>query len=455
MDSKLGQQPNEHAPHPDSQNEEAILEKLQELRLMPTKWERNLFDKPWLPVVMLFPIVGLFMIGLAEDVYYYVAFYRDSGTPFQLFVAYFSLDAIYVVLALLTMIVVWLYQRFEKQMQRVWVALWKSKKLSPKTKAEGAGDTTSTLDFLRQCESDLSSPKRYILVGVVLLIVDIILARHIRTEATLSFATFPDVTSSLFDLFKMVFFADLWFVILTSAGYSMLVSVKYIRRLPQGLSLAVVPSHPDRCGGLKPIGDICLQLALIAVIAGLVLAYFGSVGEVMRTAGFLPKLSDEDVRQIVRLLPESISSQRIERFRELFDPTREPQPITRSFANFGTLVGIIGGGWLYCYPVLGIHRWMTDKKAEFVQILAEAASEFDIGFEQSIRAKDEERIRNSSSKLETLQNSYSLLQRYPVWPTSRRGFAIKFVTPEFFTIVGLILSVDVSIASKILEWISQ
>jgi len=421
---------------------------LQELKLMPTKWEQDLFDKPWLPVAMLIPIGGLFLIGLAEDIYYYLEIFKGSDLSFQLLAAYFSLDVIYVSFALLAMVIVWLYQRFAKQTPRALLRLWEKGTLSPKTAVDDTGETSIVADFLNLHRDALSARKRFIIVGAVLFIVDIKLWNYIMTIYTLSFETFPDATGSLFIVFKFVIFPDLWLWITLTAGWSMLVTARFIRRLPMGLNLEVIPSHPDQCGGLKSIGDICIQLALIAVIASLVLAYWGSIGRALRTAGVLPNLSDEVETVAEKFLPETLS-----RFRELIDPTREPQPITRAFANIGTIAGIIGGGWLFLYPLLGIHQRMRDKKAEFMQELAEAAAEFDMELEQSIHARDEEQIREAHEKLETLQNTHSLLKKYPVWPVSKGVFVEKFVTPQFLTVIGLILNVNVDIASKTLEWI--
>jgi hypothetical protein len=284
---------------------------------------------------------------------------------------------------------------------------------------------------------------------IVLLVADFVLVNHIKD--LLSLATFPDATWTLFLVSRWVIFPDLWLWIVLTAGWSALVTAYFIRRLPQQIDLKVISSHPDQCGGLKPIGDICLQLALIAVIASIVLAYWGSVGRVLRTAGVVPRLSDEKVEEVVeQLLPETLKE-----FKELLNPAREGEEITRRLADFGTIAGIFGGGWLFLYPVLGIHELMKDKKAQFAQALADVAWEFDIELEQSIRAKDGRKINEAHDKLEALQHSYSLLQNYPVWPTSRKNFVIGFIAPEFFTVIGVILNVNTEILDSVLEWIRQ
>jgi len=148
---------------------------------------------------------------------------------------------------------------------------------------------------------------------------------------------------------------------------------------------------------------------------------------------------------VEKFLPE-----RLEEFRYLFDPTREPQPITQALSNVGTVVAIIGGGWLFLYPLLGIHERMKHKKAELAQTLAEATLELDIELERFTRTKDETQIKD---KLGTVQNLNSLLQGCSVWPISRRSFILGFATPEFLGIVGLILNINVETADNILKFL--
>jgi hypothetical protein len=149
-------------------------------------------------------------------------------------------------------------------------------------------------------------------------------------------------------------------------------------------------------------------------------------------------------------LPETLKE-----FKELFNPAREGEQITRGFADFGTIAGIFAGGWLFLYPVLGIHELMKERKAEFAEALADVVSEVDIELEQSIRAKDGRKIKEVHDKLEALRHSYSLLQNYPVWPISRKNFVIGFIAPEFLTVIGVILNVKTEILDSVLEWIGQ
>jgi hypothetical protein len=225
----------------------------------------------------------------------------------------------------------------------------------------------------------------------------------------------------LFIVLKWFVFPECWMWILLTAAWSMLVTAYYLRRLTESLDLEVIPRHPDQCGGLKPIGDICLQLAMIALVASLILGYWGTIGKTLRSSGVLPRISSETPTE------------------RILNPTREGRPITQMFANVGTLACIIGGAGLFFYPMLGIRGSMKKKKVEFAQKLAEAAAAFDQELEQAIEAKDQTEINDALNKLETLQKTYPLLRSYPEWPINWRIF-LWFLTPELFSVLILFIN---------------
>jgi hypothetical protein len=275
---------------------------------------------------------------------------------------------------------------------------------------------------------------RLIALGAGMIALGVILGSYIAENSTLSFQSFLSTTYTLFIVCKWFIFPQMWIWIAVAAGWPMLITAYYLRRLTGDFELGVIPSHPDRCGGLKPVGDICLRLAMIALVASLVLGYWGSVGKTLRTLGVLPQIAVETSTEA------------------LLNPTREAQPITRMLANVGALGGIIGGTWLFFYPMLGIHGDMKRKKAEFAQELASAAAEFDHALRKAIRARDDLQIEDAQSKLETLRGTYPLLKSYPEWPVNWGTF-LKFLTPQFFSVLGLFINFNPANLQLIREWL--
>ncbi len=48
----------------------------------------------------------------------------------------------------------------------------------------------------------------------------------------------------------------------------------YIKNLTAKFDLSILPSHPDYCGGLKPLGDFCLRMALPIALPLAAIAFF-------------------------------------------------------------------------------------------------------------------------------------------------------------------------------------
>jgi hypothetical protein len=51
-----------------------------------------------------------------------------------------------------------------------------------------------------------------------------------------------------------------------------LITATYITRLSAIFELQVIPNHPDRSGGLKPLGDLCFNLALVLLVPAFLIA---------------------------------------------------------------------------------------------------------------------------------------------------------------------------------------
>ena len=51
----------------------------------------------------------------------------------------------------------------------------------------------------------------------------------------------------------------------------------FVNRLGQRFDLAIQPKHPDKCGGLRPLGDWCLMIALFLLIPAVYLSFWGIV----------------------------------------------------------------------------------------------------------------------------------------------------------------------------------
>ncbi|HKZ70399.1 MAG TPA: hypothetical protein VJ020_09985 [Anaerolineales bacterium] len=70
-------------------------------------------------------------------------------------------------------------------------------------------------------------------------------------------------------------------------SWRVVVIAVYISRLGRSFEIRLQPQHPDRCGGLKPIGNLCLIIALLLLapaiflsVWGFAITFFNASGEI-------------------------------------------------------------------------------------------------------------------------------------------------------------------------------
>jgi hypothetical protein len=78
-----------------------------------------------------------------------------------------------------------------------------------------------------------------------------------------------------------------------------------IWRLPKKHELEVQVLHPDQCGGLEPLGNLCLWNALITAVAGIFLGGWISIGPTTQYAFYAAKYNS--IFEILLIIPIIIS----------------------------------------------------------------------------------------------------------------------------------------------------
>lgn len=123
------------------------------------------------------------------------------------------------------------------------------------------GDTnTSYLCFLENYRDALGSPKRYFLSGFPMFVLSILsvytLIQILSVEHQSSFVMLLGVGGFL--LITLLYLAGLYcFGIVIWAVY---ISGWHVRKLARLFELRIQPFHPDKCGGLKSLGNFCFGL---------------------------------------------------------------------------------------------------------------------------------------------------------------------------------------------------
>jgi uncharacterized membrane protein len=116
------------------------------------------------------------------------------------------------------------------------------------------------------------NPRRHALSGIfvtVFVVGDIILTLTVIPLSTL-LADVPLVLRTVLELIAMG-----WLFYWSGINLWMLyVLARYIRFLNKVFRLDIQPRHGDGCGGLKPIGDLCLKLAVMLAPPAIICSYF-------------------------------------------------------------------------------------------------------------------------------------------------------------------------------------
>jgi hypothetical protein len=166
--------------------------------------------------------------------------------------------------------------------------------------------------------------------------------------------------------------------------YRMYITVKYIRKISQEFDLKIQVLHPDKCGGLKPIGDLCLSNSFILIAVGIFLA-------------------------IATIFFEGFQ---VDYARGLF---------------IVILFSIVG----FVLPVYQIHKIMLKEKIKKLEILDRVVSD-------QIPVIDEpEKMElpeiNKIKEYEVLQDQYKEVEEFKTWPFDISIWR-KFITSEIVLI---------------------
>jgi hypothetical protein len=182
-----------------------------------------------------------------------------------------------------------------------------------------------------------------------------------------------------------------------------MVSVSWqVWHLPEKYELEIQVVHPDQCGGLEPLGNLCLWNALILAVAGIFFGGWISIGPNTQFAGYA--LTYAPIFRVLLIVP-----------------------IILSFVSF-------------LLPLWTTHQVMAQKKAEIQIRLDELAKSIyaestvllnktgDLDF-----AKGDER----NKRLSLMRNVYSQHQKIPTWPINT-NIVYKFAAAQAMPVLSFI-----------------
>jgi hypothetical protein len=191
-------------------------------------------------------------------------------------------------------------------------------------------------------------------------------------------------------------------------AWKSIITAVYIRQLCRDFSLRIQPSHPDKAGGLKPLGSLILSLASIMIVASLALS--GMV-----------------------VLANNFSFWQTVFYSKIF---------------LGISIGL--SLIIFIWPLISAHERMLAEKDNSNKIMVDIThriSELERLTQNEVRKMDYKKRQEIFSEIDSLKVLYGRLSNVPTWPFDRE-IILKFSTPQVFSIFSLI-----GVAQPIIEFI--
>jgi hypothetical protein len=193
-----------------------------------------------------------------------------------------------------------------------------------------------------------------------------------------------------------------WIFLIGLVGWLIVSTSIYIGKLTQRFSIQFHRSHPDGCGGLKPLGDFCFSAVTPLIVGGLFLT-------------LIPVLRLDDLYLVMTL--------------------------ASTFALFLvagplTLLTIYLAFW-------NIHSSMVDHKMMYADQIAGQIIflEKEIFFNTS-ETGELAKAKTAKEKLEILQSLHPDKVAYPVWPFKVTSTALLVFSPQILqTLIGIVTTV--------------
>ena len=186
-----------------------------------------------------------------------------------------------------------------------------------------------------------------------------------------------------------------------------------ISNLKLSYKLNIQPDHPDKCGGLKELGDFCFLMVQPLLIGGIFLAIIGLGGTIISA---LPAASSPIIKSFQSLSPEKES-------------------FLAYLALFFIILPIITTSFFA--PLWDIHQQMIEKKKDIMNDFANQKEFFKQEIIANLKNENElDKAKKAKEKYEILQVIHPDKIAFPLWPFPRITF-FKIFSPHFIAIIGL------------------
>lgn len=194
--------------------------------------------------------------------------------------------------------------------------------------------------------------------------------------------------------------------------FKMLATARLIYSAPTFFRFDIQPSHPDKCGGFKSIGDLCLKMVYIIVAMGVFLGFWLFVSKHFPLS---PELHS--------LLPPYVGDEGF-----------------RTPAKALIVLLAAAGVAVFFWPMWTVHTLMVAARADLQKSLDAIARRIH-DFERSLLANPAHMTADDRKKtvaeIDSLRDVYDRATKAPSWPFDR-NVALKFASTQAIPLLSLV-----------------
>ena len=202
-------------------------------------------------------------------------------------------------------------------------------------------------------------------------------------------------------LYITIFVFLFWLFIIGQFSWILYVTGRQIGKLTRRFRVDIQPGHPDRCGGLKPLGDFCFRAAIPLIGGGLLLA--------------LIPILDWDIDVVLSIMA-----------------------ITIILVLIGPLTALT-----VLVPVWELHKIMAEEK----RIYEDRHAAQMMALERIIRKHtggkgNLKQAEIARQKYEILQTVDPMKMSYPIWPFRFTNTVLASFSPQVVVVIEIISKVS-------------
>jgi hypothetical protein len=267
--------------------------------------------------------------------------------------------------------------------------------------------TENSESFSEELRTNINSSWRWIVTIILVMIGALFSVYSFYERSFLTLIDSFEYYTTVGSIFLLLHLLARWVIgpiviafICGSFLWSLIVLGKAISKIPERFEVQIHASHPDRSGGFRRLGEICLDMAIPLLVFAFILVAWALYIVVVR----------DQVQDTVGV-----------------------------FSILGLVIIFVIASFVFFAPIWSIHDAMRLAKSHYQDKLGQELQGVEKRLENSVGQVDGEKLDRLLKEHETLQRLGDTARHYPVWPFDTAIF-LALILPQVASIGSLILN---------------